>query len=74
MFLTFFMIFGSNVLKIALILRVIFCRYLRSNMLYKVSKTFYRANYKNEAMTASVYGHNFAVNFTDQNWKILLCL
>ena len=32
-------------------------------MLYIVSKTFYRANFKNEAMTASVYGHDFAVKF-----------
>ena len=32
-------------------------------MLYIVSKTFYRANSKNEAMTASVYGHNFAAEF-----------
>ena len=28
-------------------------------------KTFYRANFKNKAMTASVYGHNFAVNFRE---------
>ena len=39
-------------------------------MLYIVSKTMYRANVKNKAMTANVYGHNFAVNFRDQNWKV----
>ena len=32
-------------------------------MLYIVSKTFYRANFRNKAMTASVYAHNFAVKF-----------
>ena len=32
-------------------------------MLYIVSKTFYRANFKNTAMTASVRGHNFAAKF-----------
>ena len=32
-------------------------------MLYIVPKTFYRANFKNRAMTASVDGHNFAVKF-----------
>ena len=32
-------------------------------MLYIVSKTFYRANFKSKAMTASVYGHNTAVIF-----------
>ena len=32
-------------------------------MLYIVSKKFYRASFKNKAMTASVYGHNFATKF-----------
>ena len=32
-------------------------------MLYIVSKTFYRANFRNKAMTAGVYGYNFAVKF-----------
>ena len=32
-------------------------------MLHNVSKTFHRANFRNEATTASVYGHNFAVKF-----------
>ena len=32
-------------------------------MPYIVCKTFYRANFKVKAMTASVYGHNFAVKF-----------
>ena len=32
-------------------------------MLYRVFKTFGWANSKNKAMTASVYGHNFAVKF-----------
>ena len=30
----------------------------KSHALYS-SKTFYRANFKNRAMTAGVYGHNF---------------
>ena len=32
-------------------------------MLHVVPKTYYRENVKNKAMTASVYGHNFAVKF-----------
>ena len=32
-------------------------------MLYPVSKTFYRASFEYKAMTASVYGHNFAAEF-----------
>ena len=32
-------------------------------MLYIVAKTFYRVNFKNKAMPASVYGHNFPVKF-----------
>ena len=32
-------------------------------MLYIVPKTFDQANFENKAMTASVYGHNFAVKF-----------
>ena len=32
-------------------------------MLYIVPKKFYRDNFKNRAMTASVYGHNFAAKF-----------
>ena len=32
-------------------------------MLYVVSETFYGENLKNEAMTASVYGHNFPAKF-----------
>ena len=32
-------------------------------MLYIVSKTFYRANFKDKATTATVYGHHFAVKF-----------
>ena len=61
--LNFLTILGSNVLKIVLILRVIFCKYLRLNMLYIVSKTFYGANFKNKATTVSAYGHNSALKF-----------
>ena len=32
-------------------------------MLHIVSKTFYRANFQNKAMTASALGHNSAVKF-----------
>ena len=32
-------------------------------MLSVVPMTFYRANFRNKAMTASVYGHNFAIKF-----------
>ena len=33
-----------------------FCKYLRSYMLYIVSKIFCWEHFKNKAMTASVYG------------------
>ena len=32
-------------------------------MLKIVPKTIYRTNFKNKAITASVYGHDFAVKF-----------
>ena len=32
-------------------------------MLHIVPKKFYQANFTNKAMTASIYGHNFAVEF-----------
>ena len=43
-------------------------------MLYIVSKTFYWTNLKDKAMTASVYGHNFAVKFQRSELEnFLLC-
>ena len=39
-------------------------------MLYMVPKTFYQANSKNKAMTASVYGHNFAAKFHRSEFEI----
>ena len=36
-------------------------------MLYIVSKTFYRANFKDKAMTASVYGKAHCSYFCHEN-------
>ena len=41
-------------------------------MLSIVSKIFYLANFTNKTMTASVYGHNFAVKF--QRPKLENCI
>ena len=49
------MILGSNVLKIVLILRVIFCKYSRNYLQHIVFKTFSMDTFQNRAMTAGVY-------------------
>ena len=39
-------------------------------MLYKVPKTFYRENFKNKAMTASVYGQTRGSCFCPENVRV----
>ena len=48
-------ILASNVLKIVLISRAFFCKYLRNNMQYTVSKTFGWDTFENKATYSGVY-------------------
>ena len=52
--LNFLTIFNSNVLKFLLILRVIFCEYLRNYTQYIVSKTSGHVTFENTPMTAEL--------------------
>ena len=54
-------------MKIFLILRVVFCKHLRSNTLYIVSKMFCWVKFKNKAMTASVYKQTHQSFFCQDN-------
>ena len=42
-------------------------------MLYIASKKFYQENFKNNAMTASVYAHSFAVKFQRPELEKFFC-